>query len=484
MTKPNGTAEIEDSILGSALVDRASVAALPEALPYLRASLRSIAEAMLRLDAAGADPTDLVALHAEVGRKRWAELNANQLLATLIEGRARGANLPWLIARLRTAAHERDAGATLELARDALAGGETGSAAVLIEAARRSLDTRTETGIAMLDLAAILTQPSIDPPWIYPRWLAAGDRLVIGAQAGFGKSYLLLDLALALATGQQFLGIANTAEPQRVVIVDEENPRIQDERRLQHLMRGRDIGVEQARTLPLRVAVSQGLRLGTDTIGTLRRELDREPPQWLMLDSLVRFLNGHDESESGDMSEWFATVLDPLRTDYGCGIVVLAHVRKPPAGPLRDRSDPLHTIRGSGDIGAWPDAVWVGLRDGKQRTLEPAKSRWLVESAMPQKIVLDLHEGQLDGLADGASRLVAAAEDTSCESFVGGRLTLTAEVGVLRKDLVEDYAAAENCSEKNADRAVSRALARMRRRGQIREETEPGSRAKRLFLAR
>ena len=475
--EPAPPVNLETSLLGAVLVNPDHIALLADAVHLLSRRNGLIAQAMLDLHAADQDPGDVVLIRKQLGW-RFDEAGGQAYLAHLILGVPKSANAGHYLAALRTLRSRHTAARAAQAAADALAADEpTSTAADFLDAAQQDLaaTTRKREPLVALDLVSILSNPPIDPPWVLPRWLAKGDKVVFAAQAGFGKSYVLLDLALALTAGQPFLGIEPVADtPQRVTIIDEENAVEQDERRLQHLMRGRDIDLAAAGGLQLRCIVAQNMRFKPDTIDLLRSELDDHPTDWLFLDSLIRFIGGRDESASQDMSAWFSEALDPLRRDYGVGIVVLAHTRKPGQGAFQGSADPLHQVRGSGDIAAWPDAVWSGIRDGKARTLQVSKSRWCAEGAI---MSIELEEGD----PVGSSRLVATEEDTGADQFVGARLAMAAEQGILRADLIDDYAEQTECSVEAAKRTVGRALARMRGRGAVVDRRE--GHAKRLFLA-
>lgn len=472
--------DAETSLLGAVLVNSEHVGLLADAVHLFGRRNGLIAQAMLDLAASSLDPGDAVLLRKQLGW-RFDEAGGRAYLAHLVSGVPKSSNAPYYLSQLRAERWRVTAARAAQAAADALAGGDpVSTAADLLDAAQADLAAMApqREPLEALDLVSILRDPPIDPPWILPKWLAKRDRVICAAQAGFGKSYVLLDLALALTTGQPFLGIDLIGGPQRVTIIDEENAAEQDSRRLQHLMRGRDIDLRAAAGLQLRCIVGQNVRFHREALDFLRRELDDHPTDWLFLDSLIRFIGGRDESASHDMSAWFSEALDPIKRDYDVGILVLAHTRKPGQGAFHGGGDPLHAVRGSGDIGAWPDAVWSGIRDGKARTLQVSKSRWCPEGAI---LSLALEEGAADGLDDGATRLVATEQDISADEFVLRRLSMSCEQGLLRSDLVEDYAETTKCTMDSAKRSVGRSLARLRGRGTVVDRQE--GRAKRLFLA-
>jgi hypothetical protein len=459
--------EMEAALLGACILNSAHTPLLYETLPRLSQRHKTLATALIAT-ANGQNVADMALVRSHLGPK-WDEIGGHAYIATLTDGILAG-HAQHYYDELRAMHTRLEALEHVSAARTMLADGDhPGMALDLLEAAKHALSDSAKP-IEPLDLASIVDAPQADPPWIIPGWMAASDRIVFGAQPGFGKSYVLLDLALALTSGQPFLGI-DVAKTQRVTIIDEENPIVQNQRRLQHLMRGRGIGREEAAELPLRVFVKNNIR--SDAAGELRRELDRNPTDWLFFDSLIRFLGGRNESASQDIAEWFSTFLTPIEADYDVKILMLHHIRKPRQGPFGQESDPLWALRGSGDIAGWPDCVWMGVKDGRARSLEIAKSRWLVGESAP-KLHLELEENA------GASTLVATEEAESAAVFVGARLNRVAEQGILRQDLIEDYAESIGCGNDAASKAVSRALSEMRRRGTVRQEKE--GRATRYYM--
>lgn len=464
--------DLERSILGACLVDSAQLAHLSaDTIALFSASHRKIAAAMIAATTNGAPP-EVALVRAELGDD-WDRIGGHAYLTDLIVGASKSTAVPWLIARLRRERDRTSALTHLQAAQEAIRDSDDPSVvADLIDAAQASLESKDTAPLNPINLRSVLEAPIIDPPWVVPRWLAAGEKVVFGAKSGYGKSYVTLDLALALASAGNFLGMP--AKQQRVTVIDEENSVIQNSGRLQYLMRGRNIAPDTAETMPLRVFSDQAVRFCGDPVARLRRDLDAHPPDWIVVDSLVRFLGGADENSSTAMSALFSDQLDALRVEYGCGIFVLHHVKKPPTGII-GAPDPQDSVRGSGDITAWPDCVWIGQRDGEVRVLSVVKTRWLCPTPS-LSIGLDP-----DPDVPGSYRLVVAAEEAGADGFVGGKLTMAGDVGMLRRDLIDEYEEATGLSASSAERAVSRALSRMRRSGTVKERRE--GQQKRFILA-
>ena len=193
------------------------------------------------------------------------------------------------------------------------------------------------------------------------RWLVEG--LVAEEAVGFiggmpktGKTWLGLDLAVAVASGVPALGRFPVHRPGPVLLYTAEDPAA--------TVRERVAGIAQSAGIDL-----EKLAVGLITEPTLRLDLDadrdrlaaalaRVKPRLLVLDPLVRLHRG-DENSASEISEILGFLRQMQRT-YACAILLVHHVRK--SGP----SDNGQALRGSGDLHAWGDSnLYVTRQDGK-----------------------------------------------------------------------------------------------------------------------
>lgn len=75
--------------------------------------------------------------------------------------------------------------------------------------------------MAIIDLNEVLNSPDKPPTWLVRDTLAAGNMIILAGEPGVGKSILAYTLAMAVATGEPFLGRQTTQGP--VLYYDEEN---------------------------------------------------------------------------------------------------------------------------------------------------------------------------------------------------------------------------------------------------------------------
>lgn len=184
------------------------------------------------------------------------------------------------------------------------------------------------------------TPPPID--WLVEKFICKGDVTLLMGNPGLGKSFLAMDLAVAIAEGRKtWLGMKLGTTTNRVLYIDEENPV--------------DLVYDRMRKL--------GLDKGTDNLRYLHRQniwLDREPeevldeamafkPDLIIIDALTRIHTG-DENSANIMASLFRNGIGPLARDTGAAVLVIHHAVK---GQV---SNSFVRARGSGDISASVDS--------------------------------------------------------------------------------------------------------------------------------
>jgi DNA-binding transcriptional ArsR family regulator len=184
---------------------------------------------------------------------------------------------------------------------------------------------------------------------------------IIAGPPKSGKSFLALDLALALASGQEFLGFP--CYKRRVLLVEEEDSDFRLSRRLKRLMIGR--GLEGG--LPLHCLIRQGVRIDErPSLEKLYQIMLALGAEVLILDVFRRLWGGDENSQS----EVQPVLNDLARLAERCNatILLLHHTRK--SQPDRRKNKlPIEEISGSGALGAWSeitlalepkgDALWL-----------------------------------------------------------------------------------------------------------------------------
>jgi hypothetical protein len=217
---------------------------------------------------------------------------------------------------------------------------------------------------------------------------------IVGGEPKCCKSFLALDMAVAVASGTACLRRYAVARPGRVLLFAAEDAL--------HIVRARLEGICHAAGVTLadidiQVITSPTVRLDlevdrkslADTVAALQ-------PRLLILDPFVR-LHRIDENVSGEVAPLLA-YLRELQRRHRLAVVVVHHAKKG-AGKARAGQ----ALRGSSEFHAWGDSNLYLRRTGEQLTLAVEQRA----SASSTGIPLHLH-GEGEALALEVSRATSA----------------------------------------------------------------------------
>ncbi len=267
-----------------------------------------------------------------------------------------------------------------------------------------------------------------------------GGSILIGGEAGKGKSILALQVAHELATGSPFLGLVDVLRPARVWIVQfEMAPAIYQER----VLKVRDSfpmyapGYLFISNLPyMPVAEDETQAWLIDRIQTRGIEV-------LVIDPIYQ-LGFTDENDAGSV----ALVLGGLKNvmaETGVSVILTYHTRKPQQGQGgQRRAGAMHEIRGSTHFTAWPDTVAVIQDGGTKMTLRFAKTRTAPEPVGDLRLELDRERLLFTATFVDPQRELSEAKIIEVLRRAGGRVSRDA----LRQEF--------NVSPSTFDRAVAR----------------------------
>jgi hypothetical protein len=228
------------------------------------------------------------------------------------------------------------------------------------------------------------------PPvrWLVDRQVCRGDVHLLLGEPNLGKSWLTMDLCLAVLQGRPWLGHEVT-EPGRVLYVDEENP---PDLIFDRLFR---LGLRPEDIPRLRYLNNQGILLDRNPDDLLEEALDFQP-HLIVLDSLTRFHTG-EEDKAGSMSALYNTALKPLARETEAALMLIHHAGKTESNSSYRRS------RGSGEIIAMPDAGFDARQAGlNTMTIAMFKSRRRKAGDVMTVAITDTPEGGVK-LIGGAS---------------------------------------------------------------------------------
>lgn len=397
-----------------------------------------------------ADPL-LVVEHLRNGGSEQSAEDIAYLL-DCFDHRIRGTNAPFYADRLSRDWQQRRTESAVRAAEEAIRQGDVPARVMEhLEAAIENL----RQGIAgelpePIDLVRLLEDDAAEPvPWAVKGLFAKGDILVVGGEGGTGKSILALDLSIALATGGQFLGLEIDG-PQRVLYLDEENQPHTARRRLRQHLLGREIQDPDGLFYYLHAGHRMDSPEGRGAVSAL---VDKHEARWVVLDSLIRFIGG-DENSNTDAAKFSASLkAERIRSDVGW--IVLAHLAK----PSKDRPDAVHRVRGAGEFVNSSDALLTleGDRDTERRTLTPQQRRTSILA--PMSIAWREDETQ-----DTAALVCLGSETQTAEDSVLRALRLAETAGVARQDLRDRL---ESEGYQDAPKALSRALGKLVGQGTV-----------------
>lgn len=183
---------------------------------------------------------------------------------------------------------------------------------------------------------------------------------LIGGEPKCCKSFLALDLVVAVASGTPCLRRFAVPRPGRALLFAAEDALHVVRQRLDGIARAARVTLEgldiQVITAPrLRLDLDEDARRLGDTVAALR-------PRLLVLDPFVR-LHRRDENASGDVAPLLALLRD-LQRQYQLAVVVVHHAKKG-GGSVRAGQ----ALRGSSEFHAWGDSMLYLRRQRERLTL-------------------------------------------------------------------------------------------------------------------
>lgn len=171
---------------------------------------------------------------------------------------------------------------------------------------------------------ALQEQPPIE--WLVDGLLTAGSVNIVSGAAGSKKTYAMLDLAVCIAAGKEWLGEKKTKQG-AVLIVDEESGTKRLMRRLAQVQRGHLIEHDKI-DLPLFFVSLAAFNVGlADDITALQLLVQEHDIQLVIIDALVDVMPGKDENKASDTQAIFQQ-LRILSDLYNVAFIVIHHLNK------------------------------------------------------------------------------------------------------------------------------------------------------------
>jgi hypothetical protein len=217
-----------------------------------------------------------------------------------------------VLKRLRDAEHRTVRGVALQADTDGRPGNLAAAAPVAVLRGPRSV-------------RELLVQfPELRPPLIHGL-LRQGETMNVISAAKLGKSWLVLDLALAVATGRPWLGFETERGP--VLIIDNELHGETSANRIPKVARARGISLEEI----VDEVYVQNLRGQLLDIFCMRDYFEAlEPGRFkvVILDAFYRFMPADkDENDNGTMANIY-NAIDSYADRLGCSFLLIHHSSK------------------------------------------------------------------------------------------------------------------------------------------------------------
>ena len=237
--------------------------------------------------------------------------------------------------------------------------------------------------------------------------------MVLVAREGVAKTWMVLDLAIAISQGSTWLNHFPTNRG-RVLIIDEENSKNLLTSRVQKLLTARG-ELEALHSLDIHWLVGQGLNLSDNRFtSALEERLAQIKPDVVVIDSLVRIHRG-DENDARAMAELFA-IIKQIMGIYECTFVFCHHQGK----SAIDTNQSLGRYRGSSEIGAFADSI-LDVRPTTKRhvfTVTHAKSRFGIPIETFSAEILDVADGATEMRFLGEAERQNTGSPDSAEEFI------------------------------------------------------------------
>lgn len=214
------------------------------------------------------------------------------------------------------------------------------------------------------------------------RWLVTGlwsEQAVgiVGGEPKCCKSFLALDLAVAVASGTPCLRRFVVPKAGRVLLYAAEDALHIVRRRLEGIAAAAGVALTD---LDIQVITVPVLRLDLDADRrNLAETIERMRPRLLILDPFVR-LHRIDENASGEVAPLLA-YLRELQRRFGVAVLVVHHAKKGAGGVRAGQA-----LRGSSEFHAWGDSNLYLRRDGDELTLTVEQRA----AASPRPITIEL----------------------------------------------------------------------------------------------
>lgn len=192
-------------------------------------------------------------------------------------------------------------------------------------------------------------------------------QMVVG-HPKLGKTWLVLDLAISIASGARFLGTFDVLTPGPVVLITKEDPDylLQDRLRKILVSKGLSGSVSEDQSqisisfpessIPLFLDLNRDFMFTTPDSSNLMSFLDEILATYgsiglVVIDPTLRMIQNIDEFKAGEIASSVFRISENIRSKYGCGVVLVHHKSK-------STSDNIKQSYGSMAFHAFAEGTW------------------------------------------------------------------------------------------------------------------------------
>lgn len=198
-------------------------------------------------------------------------------------------------------------------------------------------------------------------------------QMVVG-HPKLGKTWIVLDLAISIASGTKFLGVFDVVSPGPVVLITKEDPDYLLQDRLRKIFHAKGLSGSLSSTpgslnvsftdepIPLFLDLNRDFMFTTKDSASLFTYLESIFQQYgsiglVVIDPTLRMIQNIDEFKAGDIASSVFRISEKIRSRFGCGVVLVHH--KP-----KSTSDSIKQSYGSIAFHAFAEGTWyLGNKD-------------------------------------------------------------------------------------------------------------------------
>ncbi len=224
---------------------------------------------------------------------------------------------------------------------------------------RQHTTEKSRPGSQLVNAASLKDMKFAPIRYVIPGYIAEGCSLLAGAPK-LGKSWMVLDMAIAKAIGGRCLGSVETPEAEDVLYLALEDNFRRLQSRMDRLML---VGTPWPERLTFATTWPRANEGGIDKIREWARGQDK--PRLVVIDVLTAFRPPVSPKDNAYTADYNAVkVMTELAGELGVAIVIVHHTRK-----SRDQVDPFDRVSGTLGLSGAADTALILDRDGQGVTL-------------------------------------------------------------------------------------------------------------------